>query len=861
MLFVSGVMQMRNKLITIITFLSLTNALLAVDWSDYLWIEAKVTPEMLTNTYWLEFSALPGNPRYMYSCGNYGNSQSNRAVFAKSNDSGKTWNAKVVSESMHAESVHFVDSNVGYMSGSNKMLKTTDGGETWKRLNVETSNYVYIEMVWGSYAMGNSVWVIGGNCSTGTQRFWHSKDGGQTWNCFQTKVSVSTLSDIVMYEEFGLGYAIGSGIVWKTTNGGDTWQIHCATPDFYWYDNVYGSGSTDTVNINWHEDIAIYNQSILIPASPGCSGGGSRHNGGMAFSTDMGMTWKTFNTKSDMFGTFLVNDSSGWACGTESELYFTTDYGKNWIKMICGVKDHTNFDDIYFINDSVGFVTGDGGMHRLIRRSDTISVIGDTLLCIPHPVTLSASNYFNYYEWYRISGKDTILVISTTENSIDVNKAGNYIVKGVNYNCYAVTSSVFTVVQPDIPDIVIKTDKPYYCFGDSAIIEIDPAVVSQIEALAEAGLILKDVPYDLRHGYETKDGLIYKIYLYNINTTDVTGYFFWKNEFGCTDTIKFTLDIAPYIKPILKPVGNMSFCVGEEHSIKFENAYMFSDYDWYNDSGIVASNVPEIDVSNLGVSTIVTLYYYVIASVDGRCPVHSDTQKVVVRNDSNRIYLSDLEIPFFIDSVAFGFQGYRYLQLHNTCSEEYTIEQVYFANKYAFTAPQSQFPITIQPYGTALLLIYFTPTDLDLQEDTLYLLDNCSTHFIPLSAFSKKGIDSAEGLCNTIVTITTRSANVKKIMTLTQPMPNPTSTMGKIVYQITADAEDNFANNFVNDIKVITYDMLGREIDIPYNVKSMAKTQENEIGEITYNLQNVNSGVYFMRIVLDDAQHLFILNK
>ena len=53
-------------------------------------------------------------------------------MFAKTNDSGRTWRASIITDkhNFHAESVMFVDTLVGYVSGVGYLYKTEDGGTT-----------------------------------------------------------------------------------------------------------------------------------------------------------------------------------------------------------------------------------------------------------------------------------------------------------------------------------------------------------------------------------------------------------------------------------------------------------------------------------------------------------------------------------------------------------------------------------------------------------------------------------------------------------------------------------------------------------------------------------------------------------
>jgi hypothetical protein len=218
-----------------------------VNWNDYYWKKATILPANFPAIYWLEFYFLPSNPKYGYAVGAeliYGD-PNGRGAFAKTTDSGKTWTASYIDRTrdFHAESVIFVDTNVGYCSGGSNigspgaLYKTTDGGKTWKSINNFSGS-------WGCYAIGNNVWIADGSCyGKDNQTMYRSTNGGNSWQT-STIAGNNHITDFKMNDAKN-GYAIGSGAIFITSDGGGNWKNLCNTGTIQW-------STQFATNINWH---------------------------------------------------------------------------------------------------------------------------------------------------------------------------------------------------------------------------------------------------------------------------------------------------------------------------------------------------------------------------------------------------------------------------------------------------------------------------------------------------------------------------------------------------------------------------------------------------------------------------------
>ena len=154
-------------------------------------------------------------------------------------------------------SIHFVDTNIGWVTGTNLtdytsiLLKTIDGGITWRTITVDESNLFKIFFI-----NKNIGWVTTGFESG---KILHSIDGGENWSeQFSSYRSFSTLSAIKFINE-KTGWAVGSyGTILKTSNGGVTFvevdNNSLAPTNFLLYQN-YPNPFNPNTKISWQSPV------------------------------------------------------------------------------------------------------------------------------------------------------------------------------------------------------------------------------------------------------------------------------------------------------------------------------------------------------------------------------------------------------------------------------------------------------------------------------------------------------------------------------------------------------------------------------------------------------------------------------
>lgn len=132
-------------------------------------------------------------------------------VIEKTSDGGKNWSVIPSGTTDGLVSVVFVNNTVGFIatdgfdSGTPKLLKTTDGGNTW--VTYATLGRVMKSM---DFVTDTEGWAVSGNQS------WHTTDGGKTWTAEQAHSNNELLS--IHFPTRSTAYRVGYyGIIDKGT--------------------------------------------------------------------------------------------------------------------------------------------------------------------------------------------------------------------------------------------------------------------------------------------------------------------------------------------------------------------------------------------------------------------------------------------------------------------------------------------------------------------------------------------------------------------------------------------------------------------------------------------------------------------
>lgn len=355
-------------------------SLMPVQLQAQYWQRANL-PGTYAATFYLDVYFLPGNAQYGWVCGYNGH-------VVRTTDGGTTWQGATVPFSGraagHLESVQFVDTQTGYASGPCGFFKSTDGGASWTDITPSIPNF---QTPWGMYFLNSSYGVVLAGGCVSYQYFLRTTNGGTTWTTYIDSVANSGLTDVLLYPN-GTGYAASSGKIWQTADSGATWSVAATSGPNY-----------------WNEELAAFGSSFLVPvAGTTCQGAGS--GGGARFSTDNGANWNSFNTSGPNYGVFLLSATSGWLCGANRGVWFTSNAGQSWEYRGCGTDG--DLDDIWFINDTTGWVAGNG-VYRYSAPQRTASKASINFGVLCPPLTKQDTFWVRNRSWFGTQAQWTLI--------------------------------------------------------------------------------------------------------------------------------------------------------------------------------------------------------------------------------------------------------------------------------------------------------------------------------------------------------------------------------------------------------------------------------------------------------------------
>jgi photosystem II stability/assembly factor-like uncharacterized protein len=358
---------------------------------------------------------------------NYGFVVGDSGIIITTIDSGINWTTLSSGTNADLYSIYFTDSLHGYSCGSNgKIIKTSNGGNQW---NGCTSN-VTTKLFSIDFPTKNTGYIVGGGGTTGGKGFvLKSKNGGDDWKIITDSLDESFYS--TDFIDSLTGYAAGNfSYIVKTDDGGKNWiesdnpnSLHIRSIKFInsqigYTCDVYGSimktenGGQSWANLNSKTENRLFSLNSINGSKICVVGGGGTilvsdtygnnflniQNGTtkelntiqkvdeshiyivgdetIIQTNDGGKSWDTQTIPQLAYckSAFFINSSVGYALTYEG-IFKTTNSGLNW-DLIYDSSKSDWWNNIYMVNDSLGFVVGGGlspgGSHwgRLLKTND-----------------------------------------------------------------------------------------------------------------------------------------------------------------------------------------------------------------------------------------------------------------------------------------------------------------------------------------------------------------------------------------------------------------------------------------------------------------------------------------------------------
>lgn len=307
-------------------------------------------------------------------------------VIMKTTDGGATWKGVVTEYPVTPLATNefldlsFTSATVGYVAGIDETLfKTMDGGNTWQKITINGSMSDILTVHFTSDETGYIGFQNG--------KIYKTTNGGVSWSLQSS--GVTTEIRAIRFVDASTGWFISTaGVVKKTTDGGGTWttQNSGTTISFISASFISASkgwltdGSSIFVTTNGGSSWAVQTNTNSfiseIHFTDANNGWISRKYGlnSVYRTSDGGATWTPqFNTgNADLFSVHFINSSLGVACGSANQIFRTTNGGTNWTS----VNAYVSGDHLYAIHFNSS--TGDGWCGGTSGRINKSSNGGET---------------------------------------------------------------------------------------------------------------------------------------------------------------------------------------------------------------------------------------------------------------------------------------------------------------------------------------------------------------------------------------------------------------------------------------------------------------------------------------------------
>lgn len=257
---------------------------------------------------------------------------------AQTRDGGNTWSQRVLNTAANINEIYFRNDDDGYLVAGRKMFETSDGGSTWKEaLIVNPSEFEdgIPEFLSIRFNSRNQGFIVGSVIDRNNDDvvvgslLLRTTNGGKTWS----RIDVPTKIELFHLDFDGKshGWIVGDrGTILATTNNGASWELQESgtsevlyNVDFRDERDGYAVGTGGTIlrtedgGATWTRVASPVTFTLFRVDFPKDSEGwivGA--SGTILRSNDRGVTWTEVKSGTDkhLYGLF-VNRSYGWSVG------------------------------------------------------------------------------------------------------------------------------------------------------------------------------------------------------------------------------------------------------------------------------------------------------------------------------------------------------------------------------------------------------------------------------------------------------------------------------------------------------------------------------------------------------------------
>lgn len=291
--------------------------------------------------------------------------------------------------------VYFFNENEGFVAGSNgAFLETADGGKTWKKHKNFTDDkilqIVFTDVYHGWLLCERDIFNRGQNSSSYLMK---TTDSGETWEKVEFADGGRNRITRIFFNQKGKGLAIGeNGAFFELQADGQTWGKSPSPIRYLLLGGVFsddqhgtivGAGGTvyftEDAGASWDQanvfgdKTAKFNSVFFANQRNGWAVGSQ----GKIFQTvSGGKTWREQNSgvTKNLSDVFFANTAEGWAVGDEGLILHTKTAGNVWSVEATSVSH--KLEKILFVGKK-GFAVGFGGTiliydEKTVKNEQTI---------------------------------------------------------------------------------------------------------------------------------------------------------------------------------------------------------------------------------------------------------------------------------------------------------------------------------------------------------------------------------------------------------------------------------------------------------------------------------------------------------
>ena len=286
-------------------------------------------------------------------------------------DGGEHWELrrKPVEDALHE--IVFTDESTGWIvcersvfapmakdESVSYLLKTSDGGESWARVDVTRGDDVDIKLAGLRFADAEHGWVYG---EQGV--LYATSDGGRTWS--RQRVPTRHLLLGGAFADAQHGWLSGGGLtLLRTEDGGENWRAGTLYIPISDTQNVVarpraGANSSEPAPRAASLPASLRLNAVFFSGSE--TGWAVGANGAIFYTSDGGRSWQPQESgvKSDLYDVKFLDALEGWAVGGEGTILHTKDGGRVWTRERRAT-DHT-LESLFFVGRKRAWAVGFGG--------------------------------------------------------------------------------------------------------------------------------------------------------------------------------------------------------------------------------------------------------------------------------------------------------------------------------------------------------------------------------------------------------------------------------------------------------------------------------------------------------------------